>query len=657
MRYLINKDGNPFDPKELKILYSELEVLSDDERKSYRNENASAIAGNEAEKFLIVSGPGTGKSYLFLDRINRWYKKDSEAKVFVTSFVRKLVADLQKDIDGDTNLSGKQKKNISVSTLHKFARSIVEKNHGTFDWKFKPYFQIIVGLWEEVIWRDVVTLVSSNKDMYAWKDFCKQLHDNNFLQAGEWPKLKKAYFEVCKFYNVASFADLILRATEALVQNYELDGNNYFIVDEYQDFNRSENEFINQLTVGSKGLLIVGDDEQVLYEELKSGNPELIRATYKEPEYINGMLPFCGRSSFHIVKTAGYFIKNCREDKCIEKIYLPLENNDGKPKVKIIGCASPSGAIDYIENFVLENKVKIEERKNKLASGEEKDAFLLILSLTGRLDFYGDSKEKIEKILKNYQTPDYKFSEDYYKILDYYSFAKDKENNFYFRKIIHHEDIPEVIINKLIRIAISRGLDLCDFRVKETELLIEKSIKVKDIIDNGTMTPEEKAEEISHYISINKDLFIKDVIQESIGIKKILEVEKEGEEVAELEEIGIKRMGAIELISMVGSKGLSADHVIIVGFDNVNMSHATQNAFYVAMTRARESLHIITALKSKGAKEASKFLDQLPTDHLEFYYKKAGQKEERLTNKQEYKEKLRSLNKLFSFFKKKKKSI
>jgi ATP-dependent exoDNAse (exonuclease V) alpha subunit len=40
--------------------------------------------------------------------------------------------------------------------------------------------------------------------------------------------------------------------------------------------------------------------------------------------------------------------------------------------------------------------------------------------------------------------------------------------------------------------------------------------------------------------------------------------------------------------------------VIIIGFDNVNMSWVTRNAFYVAMTRARRSLHIVTALKAGG---------------------------------------------------------
>ena len=77
-------------------------------------------------------------------------------------------------------------------------------------------------------------------------------------------------------------------------------------------------------------------------------------------------------------------------------------------------------------------------------------------------------------------------------------------------------------------------------------------------------------------------------------------------------------MCAVELMTIVGSKGLSADHVIIIGFDNVNMGWVTRNAFFVAMTRARESLHIITALRAGGATRPHQFLGQLPDANLEF---------------------------------------
>lgn len=70
-RHLINDDGAPFESPELETLRDELDALDDDGRIEYRNQNASVIAQHRAAKLLIVSGPGTGKSHLFLDRIKQ----------------------------------------------------------------------------------------------------------------------------------------------------------------------------------------------------------------------------------------------------------------------------------------------------------------------------------------------------------------------------------------------------------------------------------------------------------------------------------------------------------------------------------------------------------------------------------------------------------
>ena len=76
MRHLINNDGTPFESAELQTLREELDALDDDGRTEYRNQNASAIAQHGAVKFLIVSGPGTGKSTLFKNRIGYWLGKN-----------------------------------------------------------------------------------------------------------------------------------------------------------------------------------------------------------------------------------------------------------------------------------------------------------------------------------------------------------------------------------------------------------------------------------------------------------------------------------------------------------------------------------------------------------------------------------------------------
>lgn len=630
-RYLINDAGGPFDPSEMHALTNQLDGLENGERTHYRNENASAIAQHGAKRFLIVSGPGTGKSYLFLERIDHWFRQDPQAKVLVTSFVRKLVVDLENEINSNDKLSAEQKKNVSVSTLHRLARSIVERNHGTREWKFERYFRIIGQFWKDVVWSDVLTFYPSlDKEFYCWKKFEDQLHNANYDHSDEWQELKSTYFSLCKFYNAAGFADLIVRATEALKETLGLIESTYFIIDEYQDFNASENELILQLAQEPKGLLVVGDDEQVLYENLKSGTPTLIRNLYNNNNYVNGMLPFCSRSSFHITKVAGFFIDQHRDEECIEKIFLPIRKTDDYPKVQIIACATPATAVDYIQRFVNEKKAEIDDRRDQLAIGEATDAFLLILSPTKEVRFFRNSRIVIDNIVADYMPENRSFSEDYYKLLNYYSLSNYTRNNFIFRKVMYYENISEQRVHELLDLALREGKNIYELDNVEIVAIINKCEEIKNILDDEEKSNNEKIAAIAHHVTISDEQQLyEDLVRRSINKEEVIRMEHEEEEEAELEEIEVKKMGAVELMTIVGSKGLSADHVIIIGFDNVNMNYVTQNAFYVALARARKSLHILTTLQSGGATQSSNFIEHVPEENVDFskYTKTAGSNE------------------------------
>ena len=97
-RVLVNTDGGSF-ADEIPELATILSGLSNPDRLDYRNANSRAIAQSEAARLLIVAGPGSGKSFLFLDRIRYWLSQHTTASVYVASFVRKLVKDLQADVN------------------------------------------------------------------------------------------------------------------------------------------------------------------------------------------------------------------------------------------------------------------------------------------------------------------------------------------------------------------------------------------------------------------------------------------------------------------------------------------------------------------------------------------------------------------------------
>ena len=81
VRHLINEHGRPFDGQELDALERDLDSLNRANREAFRDANARAVATYPAGRMLIVSGPGTGKSRLFRDRILFWLKQDGAVRI------------------------------------------------------------------------------------------------------------------------------------------------------------------------------------------------------------------------------------------------------------------------------------------------------------------------------------------------------------------------------------------------------------------------------------------------------------------------------------------------------------------------------------------------------------------------------------------------
>lgn len=340
------------------------------------------------------------------------------------------------------------------------------------------------------------------------------------------------------------------------------------------------------------------------------------------------MLPFCGRSSFHIVKAAGHFIQQNPDADSIEKIYLPVSTDADCSKVQLVGCATSGAAVEYIEKFVEANKESIEERKAALSNGESKDPYLLILTPSKELKFYASNNARIRllDLVSQYQVRNKAFGDDYYKILNYYSLANYSENNFTFRKVLHYEGLSHEKTIDLVKRCIAGNINFSDLPDDAISRALARCASVKSIIDS-TESVETKIALVSEVVSVSDEERLKaDLAAQAIGEPRVQQIEHEEEEEAELEELEVKQMAAVELLSIVGSKGLSADHVIIVGFDDLNLSWITRNAFYVAMTRARKSLHLITALQSGGSQKPHHYIDSLPDAHMAFfkYTKKDG---------------------------------
>jgi superfamily I DNA/RNA helicase len=204
---LLNDSGLAFDDAVLGELDGVLRELETASREAFRNRNAREIATSSPARILVVAGPGTGKSYLFLERIRDWLKRFPGERIYVSSFVRKLVRDLRSDI-GTSSLSPAEKTLVTVTTLHGLARSLLEQNGGTRELPLRPYIRIIGQAWKETVWGDALSL-HRELSPEPFSTLERQFHDRTLSSDEPWPLLRDAYFRVCRFYNAVGFADLI----------------------------------------------------------------------------------------------------------------------------------------------------------------------------------------------------------------------------------------------------------------------------------------------------------------------------------------------------------------------------------------------------------------------------------------------------------------
>jgi len=66
--------------------------------KIYRDKNSEFIASHPAPRILIVAGPGSERASYFSNAFNVGFSWTAKRTIYVSSFVRKLVKDLQGDV-------------------------------------------------------------------------------------------------------------------------------------------------------------------------------------------------------------------------------------------------------------------------------------------------------------------------------------------------------------------------------------------------------------------------------------------------------------------------------------------------------------------------------------------------------------------------------
>lgn len=447
-----------------------------------------------------------------------------------------------------------------TSTLHGFARKFVLDNCPK-GWTYYP---------------KIYELIKEDLEAEGVDDF--KIGDENY-------KNKSKYYQAIGDSDVIHYAIQTCTKDPSKIPSYDL-----ILIDEYQDFNAEESELVNMLSQKSE-IVIVGDDDQALYG-FKGSSPIFIREKYhpKNLDFESHTLRFCSRCTEVIVKYFHQLVKhfnlNDAEKQRIQKEYIcygPDKASDSKANPKIVLMKnSPPGMIAYKIGQKLEDIVSEQKVKSVLVLGEGQSCKATLNMVANQLRNKGfrnvnfGSNDGILNIRQDVVDA-YKFlAKNPLSLLGWRILRNPKEEESRERHIDNSKVLKDIIggspgkLQKIKQKAI--GLLLSDIE--------DKPISEKEAKNN---------------------LLFKQIKDNNIYLKRPL---------CNLD---------ITVCSILSSKGLGADVVFVIGFDQGKFpvkSTATDSEVYqmlVAITRAKKRVYLVNTI----GKKVSKFVDCLGEEDLD----------------------------------------
>ena len=253
------------------------------------------IIGHLDGPLLVIAGPGSGKTYcIVLRTLNLLLQERAEPKeVVLCTFTEKAALEMRHRVamaahkmayKGDLS-------ELTISTIHGFCNQLLIRhrhrtplghNYETLDELTQllfifEHFDEIVGSRESELflsrWRTRWTAIEGARGYF--NKITEEMVDHYQLVASDDPFLRAvggAYQNYAKCLlnaNRVDFAHLQRFAYDLLVDPASTDsvspGLRYVMVDEYQDTNYIQEQFLAKLTRGNNNLCVVGDEDQSLY--------------------------------------------------------------------------------------------------------------------------------------------------------------------------------------------------------------------------------------------------------------------------------------------------------------------------------------------------------------------------------------------------------
>ncbi|GFR36081.1 hypothetical protein TCEA9_18930 [Thermobrachium celere] len=248
---------------------------------------------------LILAGAGSGKTRVLTYRIANLIENGVyPGNILAITFTNKAAQEMKERI---IQLVGDDAKNIWISTFHSACVRILRQDIDKIG--YNKDFVIYDDGDQEKIVKECLKELNIDEKAMPPKDILSKIGSlkNELMDAETYysrygmdfktrnlANIYKLYQKKLKKNNALDFDDIIMLTVKLFKQNQDVLNYyrrkfRYILVDEYQDTNRAQYEFVNILAKEHRNLCVVGDDDQCLLE----GQMVLTSNGYKNIEQIN----------------------------------------------------------------------------------------------------------------------------------------------------------------------------------------------------------------------------------------------------------------------------------------------------------------------------------------------------------------------------------
>ncbi|NLJ91308.1 MAG: ATP-dependent helicase [Clostridiales bacterium] len=280
-----------------------------------------AIRHNEGP-MLVLAGPGSGKTLVITRRTMNLIEEYgvNPSNILVITFTKAAAGEMKERFHKLTNGMAK---GVNFGTFHavfftilKYAYNFNGSNIIREDQRYQIFREIIQKLELDIDdEKDVISNMMSEISLVKGERMdVKHYHSINFSH-DDFPKIYSYYQEALRRANLIDFDDMLLMCYELLTQRPDIlqvwqQRYKYILIDEFQDINQVQYDIIKMLALPENNLFIVGDDDQSIYR-FRGAKPEIMLNFNKDyPESLMVKLDINYRSTKKIVSAAANVIKN-----------------------------------------------------------------------------------------------------------------------------------------------------------------------------------------------------------------------------------------------------------------------------------------------------------------------------------------------------------